>query len=102
MANCSKCGANAIMKTGISSKNGKPWTGFKCQDQACGNMDFLKSNQNITPQITPAKSKISNEPEIIKMLLDILRKQDEIKAMISDIHPAKKLLPQKPSGEEAF
>ena len=103
MNGCSVCGSNTTMLSGISKKNGKPWTGFKCQDQSCGNMDFQKSNQNISSQIIPAKSKISNEPEILKLLLDILRKQDEIKNMLeirNQIFKGSKLETIKPREEE--
>src|SRR3990167_4337319 len=103
MAVCSICGSETVMKTGFSKKNGKPWTGFKCQNQACGNMDFLPSNQNISkPQIK--KQTPTNEPEILKLLLDILRKQDEIKAMLeirNQIFKGSKLEAVKPP-EEAF
>ena len=91
MPQCSKCGGNTTIKAGISKKNGKPWTGFKCQDQQCGNMDFQNSNGTTRPQPQIKKTQISNENEILKLLLDIARRTDEIKALLEDLHPATKL-----------
>ncbi len=104
MAQCSVCGGDTKLMAGVSQKNGKPWSGNKCLDKGCGNMDFLKSNQNFSPksQIIPAKSKISNEPEIIKLLLDIIRRQDELKALMeikNQIFKGTKLESVKPEQE---
>jgi hypothetical protein len=99
--NCSKCGGDTKLMAGVSQKNGKPWTGYKCQDRACGNMDFQKTNQNISPK--PNKLP-SNEPEMIKMMLDVLRKLDELKALCeirNQIFKGTKL-EAKPKGEEPF
>jgi len=96
---CSKCGSETKMLSGISKKNGKPWTGFKCQ--ACGNMDFQKSNQNISPQIK--KQTPTNEPEILRLLLDIVRRLDELKAICeikNQIFKGSTLV--KPKEEEPF
>ena len=102
MNTCSVCGGDTKMLSGISKKNGKPWTGFKCLDQACNNMDFQKSNQNIsqTRQIPLP----SNEGTIIKMLLDVERMLDELKALVeikNQIFKGTKLV-DKPKEEEPF
>jgi hypothetical protein len=39
---CSKCGAETEFKKGISQKTNKPWSGYKCLDSNCGNMDFVR------------------------------------------------------------
>jgi hypothetical protein len=65
MANCAKCGGITIPQKGISKKNGKPWSGEKCQ--ACGDFNFTKQQQE---QNSPkVESKISNpENEKLKIL----------------------------------
>ena len=63
-------------------------------------MDFQKSNQNISkPQ---AIKPMSNEPEMIKLLLDNCRKLDEIKALLEDLHPTTKIFKGTKPEEEPF
>ncbi len=48
---CSKCGGETKFVKGISKKTGKPFQGFFCQDPECNNVDFIKSEPNITKEI---------------------------------------------------
>lgn len=102
MAQCSVCGGDTKLMAGVSKKNGKPWSGYKCLNQGCNNMDFQKSN-GARPQAQVIKPKpMSNEPEIIKLLLDNCRKLDEIKALLEDLHPTTKIFKGTKPEEEPF
>ncbi len=101
--NCSVCGGDTTPKYGISKKNGKPYSGHKCN--SCGNMDF----DSTTPQAQIIKPKPlpSNEPQILKLLLDIIRRQDEMKVLLESMaYPIVKgniqKTIEKPSKEEPF
>lgn len=46
---CSKCGGNQNAVSGVSKKNGKPWSGMKCVK--CYNIDFNNTRQDPVTQI---------------------------------------------------
>jgi hypothetical protein len=43
MNTCPQCNSNMIFKSDVSKKTGKPWSGDKCVNPACGLMVFHKT-----------------------------------------------------------
>jgi len=40
-ATCAKCGGEMVYREGISKKNNKPYKGYFCKDEKCGNISWL-------------------------------------------------------------
>ena len=46
---CSKCGAIAVFKSGVS-KQGKPYQGYFCSDETCRNVDWVQTKPSSATQ----------------------------------------------------
>lgn len=73
---CSKCGSpNMEYKEGISKKNGRPWSGFKCSD--CLNLDFNPSRPKTGSYNAPGQVQ-SNKDEVMDALRFIAEQNKKI------------------------
>lgn len=69
MEYCSKCNGETIFKKGISKKTGKPYQGFKCIEEDCGNMDFIHEEPGVTKEVREVKPSVRNNDDKAKTMV---------------------------------
>ena len=73
MAICSKCGGEAVFKSGVSRTSGKPYAGHKCT--VCDNFDFQRRVNPPPPAAArPIAPPVNNEKlELLKLAVQMVR-----------------------------
>lgn len=70
-----KCGSeNGEMKSGVSQKTGKPWTGWKCRD--CREMTWVRDNQKVpssAPQQNLILEEMKRQTQLLAQILSTLK-----------------------------
>jgi hypothetical protein len=94
MSVCSACGGATKMLSGISKKNGKPWSGNGCLNPACRNIDFNRSYSAPVSASSAKTTVITQKP--VQQKMDELINTDVLKGAIKlAMHTCK------PEGETA-
>ena len=87
MATCSKCGGEAVFKSGISQKTGKPYAGHRCTQ--CDNFDFQHkagSAQAAPRAAVTAPKPADNSIDVLKLAVELAMHGDaEGKVVIESV-----------------
>ena len=68
--NCVKCQGPTDFRQGTSKKTGKPYKGYKCQNELCGHFEFINEKPETKPQ--QKNGKVNTDTMVMSYAKDIV------------------------------